>query len=100
MSSATVPSKDLRHGHKNVTVTAARLTELDLYMYVGVVLKCPKTNTSSVWIGGEGVTANVNEGTGGMPLDPGENFTIPGDRVKEIWVVTDTGTQDIAYMVL
>lgn len=95
--------REFYHGHQVVTTTKVRLTDLDFVVNKGVLLRAPGTNdpvpnTDPVWVGSHGVTSDSNEGTGGMPVMPGDAIFIPVDKPMLLWVVTNNSDQDIAWM--
>lgn len=101
----SVTNPEVYHGHKTVGTTRAPLTTLQYPVRNGVLLRCPGTgdpvpNTACVWVGGSGVTANSDEGTGGIPLPPGAAITIPIDDPTKLWVVSTNTNQDIAYILV
>lgn len=95
-----------RWGHRTVGLTPVRLTDLDLKVRDSVLLRCPGTrdpsgNTACVWIGFTNkVTADSDEGTGGMPIAPGESATVPIEDARDLWLISTEEGQDVAYMFL
>jgi hypothetical protein len=99
----TVETKELKWGHKVVGASAVQLTALEFKFTKGLLIRAPGTgdttpNTNPIWIGGKGVTANSNVGTGGVPLLPGESINLPVDDPTEVYVISDAATQDVAWM--
>jgi hypothetical protein len=99
----TINTKELKWGHKVVGATAVKLTELEFVFSKGLLLRAPGTddatpNTNFIWVGGAGVTANSNVGTGGMPLAPGDSINLPLDDPTEVYVISDAAAQEIAWM--
>ena len=99
----TVDPKGLRWGHKVVGATAVKLTDLTFEFSKGLLLRAPGSddpapNTNFIWVGGAGVTADSNVGTGGMPIAPGESINLPLDDPTEVYVISDAATQEIAWM--
>ena len=95
--------RELFQGHKSVGTTRVKLTELDFTVNKGVLVRCPGTsdpvaNTVPVWIGGSAVTANSAEGTGGIPILPGDSIFIPIDKPNLLWVVSSAVSQDVAWL--
>jgi len=98
----------LRHGHQSVTTSSQKLAEnkLPFPASKGILVRCPGsndpggTNTAEVWLGGPAVTADADESTGGMPVAPGEALFLPLEDPSLLYVVTSSGTQDIAWMAL
>lgn len=94
--------REFKHGHQVVGTTRIQLTPLEFMVNKGVLLRAPGTNDPSpnddpVWVGGSGVTADNDEGTGGMPIMPGDAIFIPVERPMLLWVVTNNTDQDIAW---
>lgn len=97
-------SPGFNHGHKTVGTTAVKLTTLAFSCDRGVLLRCPGSsdpvpNTDPIWVGSSAtVTANINEGTGGIPIPPGEALVIPVDSPDKVWVISTAASQDVAWM--
>jgi hypothetical protein len=99
----TSPSGDLRHGHIVVGTEAVALTNLDFKFVRGILLRTPGAsdlvpNTDVVYVGRRAVTADSNEGTGGMPLPPGSVIELPLEDPTQIYVVSGSEGQDLAWM--
>ncbi|MHA2086364.1 MAG: hypothetical protein ACXABD_21680 [Candidatus Thorarchaeota archaeon] len=99
----TTDTKELKWGHTVVGTTAVKLTALEFKFEKGLLLRAPGSsdptpNANFIWIGGAGVTADSNAGTGGMPLAPGESINLPVDDPTEVYVISDAASQDIAWM--
>ena len=99
----TSPSRELRHGHTVVGAVAVPLTTIAAILTRGVLLRAPGpsdlvANTDIVFVGRKGVTADSNAGTGGMPLLPGSVLELPLEDPSEIYVVSLSEGQDIAWM--
>lgn len=98
--------RELHHGHVMAGVTRAKLTELGFTGYKGVLIRCPgvsdpgEGNDATVWVGGPGVTANSDTGTGGMPVNPGASLFVPLDQPNLIWVISTQASQDVAWMLI
>lgn len=97
-------SGPVKHGHKAVTTSPQQLTVLTESLR-GVLLRAPgeddpTPNEKCVWIGRMNVTADSSEGTGGMPLAPGESCFIPIDNPSSLYVVSTETGNDIAWMAL
>lgn len=95
--------RGLRHGHTVVGSSRVKLTELDVLLNKGVLLRCPGTtdpspNSAPVWVGSEMVTADSNVGTGGMPVNIGSSLFVPCERANSLWVISTDPLQDIAWM--
>jgi hypothetical protein len=95
----------LRHGHCVAGTTRKQLTTLDILLNKGVLIRAPGTtdptpNTRPVWVGNSKVTADSNEGTGGMPLTPGSASFFPCERANDIYVVSTLDDQDLAWMAI
>jgi len=99
----TIEVKMLKHGHAVVGATAAKLTLLDFPCMKGVLLRAPGAddpvpNTAPIWIGSSAVTADSDPGTGGIPILPGESFSLPIDNPTDAWVVSTAADQDLAWL--
>lgn len=100
----TMKTQRIRYGHKAVGTSAVQLTTVGVDMEKGILLRAPGTgdlipNTAPVWVGtNAGVTADSNEGSGGMPLIPGASITVPASLAKDLWVISTAISQDIAWM--
>lgn len=95
--------REFVHGHQTAGTTRTRLTDLGFTVNKGVLLRCPGTNDpvpndDPVWVGGAGVTADSTQGTGGVPIMPGDAMFIPVEQPMLLWVVTNNSDQDIAWL--
>lgn len=88
------PTK-LYSGYKDTTTTAAIIVTNSTALKTGVHLKAPLSNTTSVYVGNNGIGSSP---TSGFPLDPGEAIFIEIDNLNKIYVVSSTGTQKIHYV--
>ncbi len=96
--------ENLHHGHTAVGTTAVVLTNLDLPIYKGILLRCPgesddTPNTATVYVGGPGVTADASA-TGGMPILPGTAIFLPVSEVSLVYLVSQGAAQDVAWMLI
>ncbi len=99
----TLNTDELNHGHTVVGATAVQLTTQDNKLLKGLLIRAPGSddptpNTNFIWIGLASVTANSNVGTGGMPLSPGESLVLPVDDPSKVFVISDTASQEVAWM--
>jgi hypothetical protein len=100
----TMKTQRIRQGHKTVGTSAVQLTTVSVEMEKGLLLRAPGStdpvpNTAPIWVGiNEGVTADSNQGSGGMPLVPGASITIPASLANDLWVISTAVSQDIAWM--
>jgi hypothetical protein len=99
----TSPTSELQHGHVVVGPTAVQLTILNSQLNRGVLLRAPGAgdlypNTDIIFIGRSTVTADANPATGGMPLLPGAVLELPVDDASQIYAVSLTPAQDLAWM--
>lgn len=97
----------LVHGHKSVGTSVVPLYDFPLTFPAnkGVLLRCPGAgdatpNTVEVWVGGPGVTGDSAEGSGGIPIAPGEALFIPIEEPALLYVVAGAASQDIAWMAI
>jgi hypothetical protein len=82
-------------GRKEATTTPVALTTVTINTKVGVHIKCPSTNTATVFIGGRSLLTAQNDG---YPLDAGESIFIECDAVGKIFVRADRGTQIVNFI--
>jgi hypothetical protein len=100
----TRQTKYIRYGHKVVGATAVQVSAISVELEKGLLLRAPGAsdpapNTAPIWVGNNNkVTADSDIETGGMPLIPGANMTIPANLVKDLWVISTTPAQDLAWM--
>jgi hypothetical protein len=99
----TSPSRELQHGHTVVGAVEVPLTTLAATFVRGVIMRAPGAgdpvpNTDIVYVGRKGVTADSNVGTGGMPLLPGGVLELPLEDPSQIYVVSLSEGQDVAWM--
>lgn len=99
---------ELKHGHTVVSVIRVKLCEANRADR-GILLKCPGSNdntpdlegnTYPVYVGSARVTADRARGTGGIPIMPGESLHIPADNPALIYVISPSGDQDVAWILL
>jgi len=96
-------ARALYYGHQTVGLTVRQLVVRSCPCLKGVLLRTPSTtdpvpNTACVWVGDSRVTADSDEGTGGMPIPAGESLFIPINDVNQLWVVSILDGQDVAWM--
>ena len=99
----TSPSSELRHGHAVVGTSPAPLTTLSMKFVRGILLRAPgpddlTPNTDVVYIGCKSVTADSNAGTGGMPILPGSAIELPVEDPSQVYAVSLSPGQDLAWM--
>ena len=99
----TSPNGDLRHGHTVVGQTARPLATDAAKFNRGILIRAPGAgdlvpNTDIVWIGRKAVTADYNVGTGGMPLLPGAAVELPVEDPSQVFVISGTDNQDVAWV--
>ncbi len=99
----TSPSQDLKYGHVVVGTTPVPLTALTLKLVRGLLLRAPGPNDlvpniDVIYIGKAGVTADSNAGTGGMPLLPGSVLELPVEDPSQVYAVSGSPNQDLAWM--
>jgi|LauGreDrversion4_2_1035121.scaffolds.fasta_scaffold01695_30 hypothetical protein len=82
-------------GRKEITTTPATLSSVTINTKVGVHIKCPTTNTATVFVGGRNILTAQNDG---YPLDAGESIFIECDAVGKIFVRADRGTQIVNFI--
>lgn len=97
----------LRYGWTTAADSPTQLTAQDLPdgNMKGVLIKAPGSaddtpNTEPVYIGGPGVTANSAVATDGFPLTPGDSIVIPLESAASIYVVSESGGQLVAWMLV
>jgi len=93
------------HGHRTVGIERVQLSNAKYDIVKGVLLRAPGSgdptpNTHPIWIGGKQVTADSNEGTGGMALPPGESMFIPCDDIPALYAVSTAEGQDLAWLAM
>jgi hypothetical protein len=89
--------------HGQVTLTANTVTKiinLNNEFAQGILLRCPGVsdavpNTTEVWVGKEPVTDSD-----GMALAPGETLSLPLESGENLYAVTATANQVIAWMAM
>jgi hypothetical protein len=98
----TSPSNRLAHGHTVVGTTPVPLTTLTFKFVRGVLLRAPGPNdpvpnTDVIYVGRRSVTAD-SAATGGMPLLPGHAIDLPVDDPTQVYVVSRSANQDLAWI--
>lgn len=105
----TSPAADLRHGVTVVGTDAVPLLGVDtpkgFNIHRGILIRCPAStaetlagvavNTHPVWIGGPGVTPE-----NGFPIPPGNAIRVPIDDAKNLWLISTTISQRVAWISL
>lgn len=93
----------LLHGHQAAGTSRIRLTDLDIPVHKGVLMRCPGSedagggNTAPVWVGGNGVTAD-SAATGGIPILPGDSLFVPIERPMSLFIISTDADQDVAWI--
>lgn len=98
----TSPSKGLQFGHTSVGVTAVKLCE-SFRANRGVLLRTPGSadptpNTVCVWVGPSPNVKADSSPQGGMPLPPGQAIVIPIDDPSQLYLISTSADQDVAWM--
>jgi hypothetical protein len=99
----TSPSSDLQHGHTVVGTTPVSLTPVKLNFVRGIMVRSPgpddlTPNTDVIWIGRRNVTPDQDINTGGFPLLPGAAMEIPCEDPSQVFAVSGSEGQDLAWM--
>jgi hypothetical protein len=99
----TSPSRELQHGHAVVGLVAGPLSPAPAKLVRGILIRTPgpddpTPNTDVVYVGRKCVTADLNLGTGGMPLLPGCAIELPLEDPSQVYAVSLTPNQDVAWM--
>jgi hypothetical protein len=104
----TSPNSELRHGHVATVVTGGTpvptpLSPVSHTFVRGILIRAPGAgdpvpNVDTVWIGRKNVTPNSDAGTGGMPLPPGASIELPVEDPADVYVVSLSAGQDVAWM--
>lgn len=92
----TVPT--FQYGQTDVGLAAAKIIEGKVRFAKGVLLRSPGSNdptpnTDIIWVG----RANVTTSTG-MPLAPGESLTLPVDNGDDLYAISTTASQRLAWL--
>jgi hypothetical protein len=95
-------SGELHFGHQTVGRARKRLSDDKYDILKGVLLRAPgagdpAANTDPVWVGGAAVTADSGA-SGGMPLPPGESMFLPLEDIRNLWLISTTDNQDLAWI--
>jgi hypothetical protein len=98
----TSPSNRLAHGHTVVGTTPVPISTLTFKFVRGILLRAPgpndlTPNTDVIYVGKQGVTAD-SSATGGMPLLPGGVLELPLEDPSQVYVVSGSDNQDLAWM--
>jgi hypothetical protein len=99
----TSPSSEFTHGHAAVGMAPTPLTTFPATFVRGILLRTPGAgdlvpNTDIVFVGRKGVTADSNAGTGGMPMPPGSVLELPLEDPSQVYVVSLSASQDVAWL--
>ena len=93
--------KQFFHGQLTLTAnTPTKIINLNNEFVQGILLRCPGgsdavPNTTEVWVGKEPVTDSD-----GMALAPGETLSLPLESGENLYAVTATANQVIAWMAM
>ena len=72
------------------------VTSVVALLVAGVVLVT--RNTDVIFVGRKAVTADAAVGTGGVPLLPGSSIDLPIEDPSQIYVISQSSNQDLAWM--
>lgn len=86
-----------------VGVTAVKVNPFGFQFVKGIQLYAPGTsdanpNTATIWLGGEGVTANQGIETGGFPLVPGSALFLPAEFANSLYVISASASQILTWL--
>jgi hypothetical protein len=99
MSKETV--KQYFHGQLTLSAnTVTKIINLNNEFTQGILLRCPGVsdavpNTTEVWVGKEPVTDGD-----GMAIAPGETLSLPLESGENLYAVTATANQVVAWMAM
>jgi hypothetical protein len=98
----TSPSTRLANGHTAVGTTPVPVSEVSQKFVRGLLLRAPgpndpTPNTDVIWVGKKSVTADTTA-TGGMPLLPGSVLELPVEDPSQVYAVSGSDNQDLAWM--
>ncbi len=95
----TSKTSEVKYGHTAVGTSAVQLTTDGHKFLRGIIIKADTNNTGVIFVGTtSGVTANTNSETGGFPLSAGDAFEVPAEDPSNIHLISDTASQDVAWM--
>ena len=98
INTETIRSADSWHGHASVGVAAAVVSTRSLNFKYGVLLYADANNTTNIWIGRTGVTADANADTGGYPIIPGASVVLPFTEMQNLYGISTSAAQDLAWL--
>jgi len=86
------------YGQELVGALAVQIIGIGYKFMKGVILRAagdndPVSNVAPVWIGDADVTVNT-----GIPLAPGETLTLPIENCDELYAISTSANQSIAWM--
>lgn len=97
-------SDKIVHGHTTIGTTAAALSTVSRPLKRGLIIRAPgsnddATNSEPVYIGGrDSITANTAAATDGFPLVPGASVTLEVNDVANVYAISESGAQDLAWI--
>ncbi len=101
----TSPAGDLRYGHTTVGTIAKPVTPNSVKLVRGVLLRAPGPNDLTpnmdvIYVGLKSVTCtgDVGSQTDGLPIIPGGAVELPIDDPSLIYAISNTPSQDLAWM--
>ena len=86
-----------------VGVTAVKVNPFGFKFVKGIQLYAPGSsdanpNTSTIWLGGPGVTADQVIETGGFPLVPGSSLMLPAEFADGLYVISASASQVLTWL--
>lgn len=90
--------QQFQHGQKLISTSAVRIIDIDSRFVKGILLRSagdndPTPNVDTIWIGRSNVTAND-----GMPISPGETMTVPLESGANLYAISTSANQSIAWL--
>ncbi len=89
-------AKKGKTGRKSdIDTTAAPLVSEadDMVLNKGVQVLTSSANTGTIYVGyGDTITADSDDATDGFPLAPGAAFFFPCRHLRDVWVISSTGS--------
>lgn len=100
-------ARNCRVGHVTVgQVVTQLMPEGCAKVCHGILLRCPGSadpvpNTACVWVStNPDITCDSDPATGGVPIPPGQNISMPVQEPDQVFLRSTADGQDVAYMMV
>ena len=87
------------HGSKTTGTTATRMAESlgEQKLAKGILVKAAASNTGTIYVGSENVSADGGDTNSGFPLAASESLFIPSEDL-DVWIIATVADQDVFWI--